>query len=98
MHIRFSEIDDAFIKEAVEKGFYLSETELVRDAVRRMREWMQNQKSNQRFKDAVEAGRRSFEEGEAIPYTTNLMDDIKKRAIKKAENGEVYNNNDSIPN
>lgn len=96
MHIRFSEIDDTFIKEAVEQGFYLSETELVRDAVRRMREWMKNQHSN-RFKEAVAKGKKEVEEGKTVTFTPELMDEIKKSAIKKAENGEGYNSNDAIP-
>lgn len=38
MHIRFAEADERFIKSQVSEGFYTNETELVRDAVRRMRE------------------------------------------------------------
>ena len=97
MHIRFSEIDDAFIKEAVEQGFYLSETELVRDAVRRMQDRMKGRHPD-RFKEAAEAGRRSFENGNTVTYTPELMDKIKKEAVKKAENGEEYHSNDAVPN
>ena len=41
MHIRFAEIDEGFIKSQVESGFYTNETEVVRDAVRRLREEQQ---------------------------------------------------------
>ncbi|MEM6602826.1 MAG: hypothetical protein AAF621_02140 [Pseudomonadota bacterium] len=96
MHIRFSDIDDAFIKETVEQGFYLSETELVRDAVRRMREWMKGEHSN-RFKEAVAKGQQEIVEGKTVTYTPDLMRQIKQEAIKKAESGEGYNSNDAIP-
>ncbi len=96
MHIRFSDIDDSFIKEAVEQGFYLSETELVRDAVRRMREWMKGQQSN-RFKEAVAKGQQDIADGKTVKFTPELMEEIKKNAIKKADNGEGYNSNDAIP-
>ena len=97
MHIRFSEIDANFIKEAIEQGFYLSETELVRDAVRRMRENTQSQNNN-RFKQAVEAGVKSLESGNSIAFTENTMKEIKQRAIKNLKDGKGYNSNDAIPN
>jgi len=36
MNIKFSDIDDKFIKNNVAKGYYTSETELARDAVRKL--------------------------------------------------------------
>jgi len=38
MHVRFAKADKTFIEAQVKDGFYASETELVRDAVRRLRE------------------------------------------------------------
>jgi putative addiction module CopG family antidote len=97
MHIRFSEIDANFIKEAIEQGFYLSETELVRDAVRRMREATQSQNNN-RFKQAVEAGVKSLESGDTVTFTADTMKEVKQRAIKNLKDSKGYNSNDSIPN
>jgi putative addiction module CopG family antidote len=97
MHIRFSEIDANFIKEAIEQGFYLSETELVRDAVRRMREATQAQNNN-RFKQAVEAGVKSLESGDTVIFTADTMKEVKQRAIKNLKDSKGYNSNDSIPN
>jgi Arc/MetJ-type ribon-helix-helix transcriptional regulator len=102
MHIRFSEIDANFIKEAIEQGFYLSETELVRDAVirdavRRMREATQSQNNN-RFKQAVEAGGKSLKNGDTVTFTADTMKEAKQRAIKNLKDGKGYNSNDSIPN
>jgi antitoxin ParD1/3/4 len=38
MNINFPSVDENYIKRMVEDGFYSNATELVRDAVRRMRE------------------------------------------------------------
>ncbi len=94
MHIRFSNIDNKFIKNLVHDGYYTNETELVRDAVRRMRE--ENEKKKQFF-DAVMLGDEAIERGDTQTLTSELMENIKKRAIKKANKGEAFNNTDAIP-
>ncbi|MGR3318515.1 MAG: ribbon-helix-helix domain-containing protein [Candidatus Anammoxibacter sp.] len=94
MHIRFTDIDENFIKSQVHDGFYTNETELVRDAVRRMRE--ENEKKR-RFYEAVMRGDEAIERGETVPLTSDLMANIKKRAIGKTKKGEVFNNTDAIP-
>ena len=38
MNIIFPPVDDGYIKTKVESGYYSNATEMVRDAVRRMRE------------------------------------------------------------
>ena len=43
---KFADKDRAYIKTKVETGFYTSEIELVLDAVRRMREREEQQKSD----------------------------------------------------
>ena len=94
MHIRFADIDEKFIKSHVQSGYYTNETELVRDAVRRMREG--NDKKN-RIYDAVMLGDKAIERSETVPLTPELMENIKKRAIKKAKKGEAFNNTDALP-
>ncbi len=94
MHIRFAGIDEKFIKNQVHDGYYTNETELVRDAVRRMRE--EDEKKRQ-FHDAVMLGDEAIERGDTQPLTSELMENIKKRAIKKAKKGEAFNNTDAIP-
>jgi len=37
MNVNFPAVDEIYIKQKVESGFYSNATELVRDAVRRMR-------------------------------------------------------------
>ncbi len=94
MHIRFSNIDNKFIKNQVHDGYYTNETELVRDAVRRMRE--ENEKKKQFF-DAVMLGDEAIERGDTQTLTSELMETIKNRAIKKAKKGKTFNNTDAIP-
>jgi Arc/MetJ-type ribon-helix-helix transcriptional regulator len=97
MHVRFCDIDDAFIKEVVEQGFYLSETECVRDAVRRMRQSMQMQPSH-RFVDAVAQGKQAVMQGQTVPLTPDLMTRVKEKAIQKHEKNEGYHGDDAVSN
>lgn len=92
MHIRFAEADEAFIKASVEEGLYTSETELVRDAVRRLRE-----KQNSRLYHAVQKGIDDIEAGRTVPLTPELMESIMQRAKEKSETGESYHSDDAIP-
>lgn len=79
MHIRFAEMDEQFIRAQIASGYYTNETELVRDAVRRMRE------STPPFYTAVMEGEAAIARGETTPYSPALMNTIKKRAATKAK-------------
>ena len=95
MHVRFAEADANFMKAAVEQGFYTSETELVRDAVRRLREQQLN--ASPLFQ-AVIQGRKSIDEGRTTPYSAELMKNIRQRAIDSANSEKPFNSDDAIPN
>ena len=94
MHVRFADVDENFIKTEVLSGFYTNETELVRDAVRRMREEKERAK---RFQEAVAKGIQAVERGETVALTPDLLQEIKQDAIRKARNGEPYSSTDAIP-
>lgn len=94
MHIRFADVDENFIKTEVQSGFYTNETELVRDAVRRMRE---EKERARRFHDAVAKGIQAVERGETVELTPDLLQEIKQEAIRKARNSEPYSSTDAIP-
>lgn len=94
MHVRFADVDEIFIKTEVQSGFYSNETELVRDAVRRMRE---EKERARRFQDAVARGIQAVERGETVALTPDLLQEIKQDAIHKARNGEPYSSTDAIP-
>jgi antitoxin ParD1/3/4 len=94
MHVRFADVDENFIKTEVQGGFYTNETELVRDAVRRMREEKEHAR---RFQEAIAKGIRAVERGETVALTPDLLQEIKQDAIRKARNGESYSSTDAIP-
>jgi antitoxin ParD1/3/4 len=94
MHVRFADVDENFITTEVQGGFYTNETELVRDAVRRMRE---EKERARRFQEAVAKGVQAVERGETVALTPDLLQDIKQNAIRKARNCEPYSSTDAIP-
>ncbi len=94
MHIRFAEADENFIKTEVENGFYTNETELVRDAVRRMRE---EKEHTHRFQQAVAKGISAVERRETVMLTPDLLQEIKRDAIRKTKNGETLGPSDALP-
>jgi antitoxin ParD1/3/4 len=94
MHLKFAPIDERFIKEKVESGFYSSETELVKDAVRHMRE---EEEKLLRLQAAVRIGDEQIAAGKVVPYSRESMKNIENRAVKKAQQGKKVNNPDVIP-
>ena len=86
MHVRFPEVDAQYIKGKVESGFYTSENEAIRDAVRRMRE---EEERIARFQAAVRIGDEQIERGETVPYSKELMEEIGQRAVQRATQGST---------
>ena len=94
MHIRFPDVDENYIKRKVESGFYTSENEVVRDAVRRMRE---EEERIARFQAAVRIGDEQIERGDTVPYSKELMEHISQRAVQRAKQGKPIDNPDVLP-
>lgn len=94
MHVRFSDVDEHYIKGKVESGFYTSENEVVRDAVRRMRE---EDERIARFQAAVRNGDEQIELGETVLYSKELMEQIEQRAVQNAKQGKKIDNPDVLP-
>lgn len=84
MHIKFSDIDDQFIKNTVAMGYYTSETELVRDAVRRLRE----NANLDAMRKLLSTGLEQIEKSETIPYSAVVMDTAMKQAQKNHQSGK----------
>jgi antitoxin ParD1/3/4 len=87
-------VDENYIKHKVESGFYTSENEVVRDAVRRMRE---EEERITRFQAAVWIGDAQIERGETVPYSQELMEQIGQRAVQRAKQGNKIDNPDVLP-
>ena len=94
MHVRFADVDENFIKTEVQSGLYSNETELVRDAVRRMRE---EKERARHFQEAVTLGVQAVDRGETVVLTQDLLHEIKQDAIHKAKNNEPYSSTNAIP-
>ncbi len=89
MNINFPPVDESYIKAKIEDGFYSNATELVRDAVRRLRE-IDDHKYD-RLMAALEAGEQAIREGRSEPYTPALLDDIEQEARQHAAEGRKPN-------
>ena len=94
MHVRFSDVDEHYIKGKVKSGFYTSENEVVRDAVRRMRE---EEERITRFQATVRIGDEQIERGETVPYSKELIEQIGQRAVQRAKQGKKIDNPDVLP-
>ena len=88
MNIQFPSVDATYIKQKVDAGFYSNATELVRDAVRRLRE---ADEQRQALLAAVQVGDDQFARGEYRPYTPELFDEIKRHARDKVKRGHQPN-------
>ena len=93
MNINFPPVDEGYIKAKVENGFYSNATELVRDAVRRLRELDDR---HARLVTALELGERDVSAGRTTAYTPELLSQIVQEArAHVAEGGKP--NPDVVP-
>jgi antitoxin ParD1/3/4 len=88
MNINFPAVDETYIKQKVESGFYSNATELVRDAVRRMRE---ADEQRQALLAAVQVGDEQIARGAYRVYTPELFEEIKRNARDKVKRGHQPN-------
>jgi antitoxin ParD1/3/4 len=93
MKVTFAEQDESFIKRQVEQGYYANATEVVRDAVRRLRE----NTPQARLAVALEAAEKSAEEGRTNELTPERLAALRDRAISRAQNGEEIRHSDATP-
>jgi len=92
MKVSFAEIDEAYLRNKVETGYYSSLSEAVRDAVRKQRE-----NDGNRLLSALEEGEKAIQESRTEPLTRQLFDEIIKEADHETENGTLTVNLDVIP-
>jgi len=88
MNINFPSVDAGYIKTKVESGYYSNATEMVRDAVRRMRE---QDDEHRRLLAALEIGERDITAGRTVPYTADLLNEIEEEARAHAVNSRPTN-------
>jgi antitoxin ParD1/3/4 len=89
MNINFPPVDEDFIKSKVNDGYYSNATELVRDAVRRLRELDSN--VHTRLNTSLNLGELDIMEGRVLRYSSELLNEIEEEAIIHAEKGGKIN-------
>lgn len=89
MNIIFPPVDESYTNAKVHDGFYSNATELVRDAVRRLREFDDNKYA--RLMTALDEGDRAIKDGRTEPYTPHLLDQIEQDARDAASEGRKTN-------
>ena len=85
MNINFPSVDEGFIKGMVDGGYYSNATEVIRDAVRRLRQQEEAQRT--RLTAALELGERAIKEGRSAAYTPELLERIERNAREHAAEG-----------
>jgi antitoxin ParD1/3/4 len=88
MNINFPPVDTGYINTKVESGYYSNATEMVRDAVRRMRE---QDHHHGRLLAALEIGERDIVAGRTVPYTSDLLNQVEQEARTHAANNRPAN-------
>jgi len=81
LNINFPPVDAAYIKTKVESRYYSNATEMVRDAVRRLR---QQDEHPGRLLAALEIGERDIAAGRTVSYTPDLLKQIEQEARTQA--------------
>jgi putative addiction module CopG family antidote len=84
MNIRFPDVDEHYIKTKIDAGFYMNETELVRDAVRHMRE--EDERRNQ-FLFAIKVGQDQIASGQHREFTPDMLSELRQHATRKIQEG-----------
>jgi putative addiction module CopG family antidote len=84
---KLSSKDRDFIKNQVTCGYYASEIEVVRDAVRRLREKVQDEKLVHLRALALK-GHEELLRGEGEVYSRAMMDGLLEQAKKDNKNGK----------
>ena len=87
MKVSFSEIDEAYLRNKVDNGYYSSISEAVRDAVRKQRE-----KEQSGLLAALEVGEQAITDGKFRSFNKDIHDKIVKQGISKAKKNEYVMN------
>jgi putative addiction module CopG family antidote len=82
LKVSFAEIDEAYIRSKVKAGYYSSVTEVIRDAVRRLRE-----SERQQLNHALAIGEQAIQKGRIQPFTPAVLESAFKRGMAKAKQG-----------
>jgi len=88
MHINLSQEMEQYLQSKVGAGFYSNASEVVRDAIRRMRE---EDEKLAALRAAVQIGDDQLDRGEGVPYTPERLAAITEKAFANARQGKKIN-------
>jgi antitoxin ParD1/3/4 len=84
MHINLTKEMESYLQTKVSGGFYSNASEVIRDAIRRMRE---EDEKLEALRAAVRVGDEQLDRGEGQPYTPELLDKMTEAARQGAKQG-----------
>jgi len=85
MHINLSPEMEQYLQSKVATGYYSNASEVVRDAIRRMRE---EDEKLAALRAAVAVGDEQLERGEGAAYTPELLAQMTEKAMANARKGK----------
>lgn len=88
MFERLAEIDREYIKAKVKEGYYTSEIELVRAAIRKMREEDERQAHVESLRQLILKGHQQAENGEVVQYSDEFMQKAMENAVANQKLGK----------
>jgi antitoxin ParD1/3/4 len=88
MNIQLSPEIEHYLQVKVSTGFYHNAAEVIRDAIRRMKE---EDGRLSLLKEAVRVGDEQIDRGEGIIYSQERLDAISEKALANARNGKQVN-------
>ncbi len=87
MNIDLPRVDEHFINTQISNGYYKNATELIRDAVRRLRE--ANETRRLTLLLALDAGQKDIDAGRTQKYSPELFEEIRATARKQLAEGRM---------
>ncbi|MGE3623858.1 MAG: type II toxin-antitoxin system ParD family antitoxin [Bdellovibrionales bacterium] len=87
MNINLPPVDEQFVKMKVEQGYYSNVTEVVRDAVRRMRE-QDPDSVNPRLMAALQKGLDDVKKGKGVPYDKKFWPNLERKVRSRIASGK----------
>jgi len=88
MHINLSPEMEKFVQSKVDTGFYSNASEVVRDAIRRMRE---EEEKVAAMRAALKIGDDQLDKGQGVAYTSDLIKRTAEKAKDNARRGRKVN-------
>jgi antitoxin ParD1/3/4 len=88
MHINLSPEMEKFVQSKVDTGFYSNASEVVRDAIRRMRD---EEEKVAAMRAALKFGDDQLDKGQGVAYTSDLMKRTAEKAKDNARRGRKVN-------